>query len=152
MTFPPESLCIYSESPYIYSKSLCIYSESPCIYSKSLCIYSESPYIYSKSLCIHSESPYIYSKSLFIYSESPYIYSKSPRIYSEPDTAKSGTSARHASSIDFHSPTHNELHIAGRLLEKLTDPQLFTNFSNFMQPLSSLLRSQDQFADFWRVG
>jgi hypothetical protein len=65
---------------------------------------------------------------------------------------KSRTSARHARSVDFSSPMYNELYTAGRLLKELTGPQLFTNFSNFMQPVSSLLRPQDQFVDFRRVG
>jgi len=129
LTFPPELLCIYSESPYIYTRN-------------HLYILRIIPYTLEITLHTLRITLYIYthSKSLCIYSESPYIYSKSLCIYSELDTGKSGTSARHARSIDFPSPTHNELHTAGRLLEKLTGPQLFMNFSKFMQPVSSLLR------------
>jgi len=133
--------------PYILRKTqhireiTLICSESPYKYSKSPCICSETHYIYSKSPLFTPNHP-TSSKSLCIYSESPYRYSKSPCIHSEqPDTEKSGTSARHAKSTDFPLPTHNEFHTAGRLLEKLTGPHLFTNLSNFMQPVSSLLRS-----------
>ena len=151
LPFPAELLCIYSESPYIYSKSLYILRIILYIIEITLYILQIALYILEITL-IYPESPYIYSKSLCIYSESPNIYSKSPCMYSEPDKEKSGTSARHARSIDFPSPTHKELHTAGRFLEKLTGPQLLTNYSNFMQPVSSLLRSQDQFVDFRRVG
>jgi len=111
-------------------------------YTRNHPVYAPNHTTNTRNHPVYTSTHPIYSKSLWTYSESPYIYSKSPCIHSEkPDTEKSGTSARHARSTDFPSPTHNELHTAGHLLEKLTGPQLFTNFPNFMQPVSSLLRS-----------
>jgi hypothetical protein len=133
---------VYTPNRPTYTRNHSVYTPNHPIYTRNHSLYTPNHPVYTRNHSAYTPNHhiYIYSKSLCIYSESPCMYSKSPCIYSEPDTGKSGTSARHARSIDFPSPTHNELHTAGRLLEKLTGPQLFMNFSKFMQPVSSLLR------------